>query len=259
MKTNEIAVCVVGDYKFLRKYLDNFVDQVRDRGNYKGEILVLTSKVTPTFLIKVKNKNKLTYKKFTKIKFTKIAENSLKNIDHKDQPNRHIYKRFQWHKIHLFDEFLKNWKYIFYIDINMIIHHDINLILNRKPVNALHARADAFPDYTWTLSQQFDQTSKIYSELNNNFDLSITDYFQTGIMYFDTKIIEQNTKNEIIDLVNTYPISRTNEQGIMNLYFIFKKNIYKQLPEKLGDYTTYYYWKDNDKTIITKQLVSKYK
>ena len=59
MKTSEIAVCVVGDYKFLRKYLDNFVDQVRDKGNYKGEILVLTSKFTPTFLIKVKNKNKL--------------------------------------------------------------------------------------------------------------------------------------------------------------------------------------------------------
>ena len=33
-------------------------------------------------------------------------ENSLKNIDHKDQPNRHIYKRFQWHKIHLFDVML---------------------------------------------------------------------------------------------------------------------------------------------------------
>ena len=49
MKTNEIAVCVVGDYKFLRKYLDNFVDQVRDRGNYKGEILVLTS--LPCFAI----------------------------------------------------------------------------------------------------------------------------------------------------------------------------------------------------------------
>ena len=94
MKTNEIAVCVVGDYKFLRKYLDNFVDQIRNKGNYKGEILVLTSRVTPTFLIKLKNKENLTFKKFQKIKFTKISENSLKSIDHKDQPKDIFIKGF---------------------------------------------------------------------------------------------------------------------------------------------------------------------
>ena len=37
-------------------------------------------------------------------------------------------------------------------------------------------------------------------------------------MYFVVNY--NNTKNGIIDLVQTYPISITNEQGILNIYFI---------------------------------------
>ena len=43
-----------------------------------------------------------------KIKFTKDAEKSLKNLNTGSQPNRHLNKRFQWHKINLFDSKIKN-------------------------------------------------------------------------------------------------------------------------------------------------------
>ena len=33
-------------------------------------------------------------------------------------------------------------------------------------------------------------------------------------MYFDTSIIKNNTKEEILDLIDKFPISITNEQGI---------------------------------------------
>ena len=59
--------------------------------------------------------------------------------------------------------------------------------------------------------------------------------------------------------INTYPISITNEQGILNLYFQ-NKNIYQELPEYFEEYLLYYYWKIKEKKIIiTKQLTEQYK
>ena len=39
-------------------------------------------------------------------------------------------------------------------------------------------------------------------------------------------------KKEILDIANKYPISITNEQGVLNLYFPkAKKDLYVELPE----------------------------
>ena len=68
-----------------------------------------------------------------------------------------------------------------------------------------------------------------------------------------------NLKKELLDLVKKYPISKTNEQGILNIYFLFIKKLYKVMPQNLDGLTTYSYWKKNDSVMITKQLIDKYK
>ena len=142
----------------------------------------------------------------------------------------------------------------------MRIHHDINIILQNKPQNSLQARADGYPDFLWTLSSQFDKDSENFITLKERFNLEIDDYFQTGIMFFDTSIIKKQTKQEIINLAEEYPISITNEQGILNLYFIFVKNIYEDLPVDTNDGLVYFYWLlENKKIYITKQNRTKYK
>ena len=261
MEKNKLAVSVVGDFLYLYKYFARFKKSLLERGKYSGEILILTSILSPTFLLRsIRNDKKVKVIRFKRIKFSKKTDYSLRNLNTLGQPNRHIKKRFQWHKINLFDKKMKKWKYIFYIDINMYFHDDINSILEIHPVNNLFARADGYPDYKRKLSSQFDSTKDKFSILKEKFDLEINDYFQTGILYFDTEIIEEETKNEIISIVDRFPISLTNEQGIMNLYFIFIKNQYKELTKEIGDAITYYYWLiPGKKIIITKQLKEKYK
>ena len=79
-------------------------------------------------------------------------------------------------------------------------------------------------------------------------------------MFYSTDIINENTKKEILDIANKYPISITNEQGVLNLYFQSKKDLYVELPEYVDDFLLYYYWIVNGKKIIiTKQLVEQYK
>ena len=58
-------------------------------------------------------------------------------------------------------------------------------------------------------------------------------------MLYDTKIIKENTFKELLDLTYEYPISRTNEQGIIALYFTNIKPLFKQI--KIHNEYIYFY------------------
>jgi hypothetical protein len=260
---NKIAVCVVGDTKFLFKYLASFINSIRTTGKYSGDIIVITNYFFPSLFFKllfVKNNKNIIFLKFPRVKFSKNADKIYKNLDTRGQPNRYVTKNFQWHKIHIFDMKLKNWDFIFYIDINMHIHYPINKVLSIYPEGKFTARTDGYPEYQHKLQSQFDEKHPKNFDLSKKYDLETKFYFQTGVMYFDTNLISKNTINEIIGLVEEYPITKTNEQGILNLYFMYEKGIFEELLLEIDDFLVYYYWiVKNKKIIITKQLREKYK
>ncbi len=259
--SNDLVVCFVGNFKYLRKNFKSISNELAKNGKYKGDILLITSIFTPTFLIRsIRKEKKLHIFRFKKINFTKKTKEILLSLNTGNRPNRYKTKSFQWEKLHLFDEKLKKWRFVFYLDLNMHIHHDLNPILSIKPTNKIFARADSYPSYDKFLESQFDQTNIIFNKLKNEFNLKNNKYFQTGILFFDTKLIAKETKNELINLTEKYPISITNEQGIMNLYFGDTKNLYVELPDIVGDKISYFYWMIKGKDIIiTKQIRTEYK
>src|SRR5210317_2004866 len=110
------VVAVVSNFKFLKNNFNELYYQLRVPGNYQGEILIITSKFRPCFLIKsIRKKNQV---KILRYKINKITEFELNNLETFPDPNRNLTKKFQWHKLHLFDERIKNWDYVFYLDIN---------------------------------------------------------------------------------------------------------------------------------------------
>lgn len=256
----KLAVCVVGNFKYLYKYFSKFKKDIREKGRYFGEIVVITSIWCPTFLLKSIYGKDITVLRFKKIKFSETTNKYLNTNFSNGQPNRNKNKSFQWHKLHLFDEKLKNWDYIFYLDVNMKIHHDITGLLKSPPINKLYARADSYPDYINNLSSQFDTKNKTFEKLNNNYDLDIKNYFQTGLLFYDTRIIRSETKVELVSLTENYHCTITNEQGICNLYFIFENDYYEELVEKVDNNISYFYWLlPNTKVLITKQDRIQYK
>ena len=52
MEKNKLAVSVVGDFLYLYKYFARFKKSLQERGKYSGEILILTSIHSPTFLLR---------------------------------------------------------------------------------------------------------------------------------------------------------------------------------------------------------------
>jgi hypothetical protein len=153
----------------------------------------------------------------------------------------------------MFQPFFKQWEYVFYMDTGMKIHSDMNILLDAFPRKGkLCAMSDTFPSYHWKLGGQFEHGLPPFQTLKERFDLEV-DYFQTCVVFFDTDLITDTLYQDIVNVNIEYPISRTNEQGIMNIYFVLMHPLWEQIAigdEKQGYYIYKNVW--NKPYIITK-------
>jgi len=235
------------------RYLDKFFDTCKtliDVGEYNGPIvLIVGNDINLDALNKdpfLKTHKQIMVKHFPDIVFCKEVSTKIDKTN--TQCGKFGYKLFQYHKYHLFTPFFKQWRYVFYIDCGAKIYNNIEPILQTATPDTLLAHSDAYPTYQWKLSCQFLEKIKIDLE---------TDYFQSTIMLFDTSIIEDDTFQQLYELTEKYPVSTTNDQGILNLYFNCIKKKWKQIPTENN--STYFYdfnVRNDDKPyIMTKYYV----
>lgn len=155
------------------------------------------------------------------------------------RPPHWIRKRFQFHKLNLFNTWFKQWNYIYYLDCGITIFSDISPMLKCAKKDKLVAHSDAYDSYVWKLNTQFDMTMNPYAtDLANNFNIHC-DYFQTTIMFYDTSIIHDDTFTKLYSLMLRFPNTITNDQGIIALYFTNIVPTFEQIA--IRDESTYYY------------------
>lgn len=249
----KFSIVFVSNKKYLSKFIKTYTD-LREIGKYNGEVtLIIGNDLKIIELIKRFNDKLLNIKKFPDIKFTSKFMKNFKNLNRK---SHWIQSKFQYHKFYLFDIYFKQWDYIFYIDCGIKIHKNIQPMFNLIHENKLIAHSDCHPKYNQLLNCQFDKINPIYKNLNKEYDLNI-DYFQTTIMLYDTHIIKETTFKELYDLAHKYPISITNDQGIIALYFTNIKKLWKQIKLNDGDNYYYHYVKFKNKKFIMSKIIEK--
>jgi hypothetical protein len=233
-----VCVALMCNKLYFKKFIYT-CNQLVTNGKYNGTICLvigddlLNDKMLDCDIIK---NNNIIIKYFPNIQFPKEFFKINNNII---SDGRNLTKTFQWHKLYLFDIFFKKWDYIFYLDCGINIFSDIHPMINEITENTLLAHSDAYPSYENKLYCQFDKNNiEYFTKLNNTYNLNI-DYFQTTIMLYDTKIITDDTYNNLLNLTYEYPISTTNEQGIMALYFTNIHPVFKQI--KTNNNNTYFY------------------
>lgn len=214
-------------------------NQLLTNGKYTGPICLVVGDDLyndPLLECSFIQNNKIIVKYFPNIRFSESFLDMQKKLV---RGSHWLAKQFQYHKLHLFDVFFRQWNYILYLDCGITIFRDIQPILDEVTENTLLAHSDSYPIYDWKLRIQFDSTNLDYfPKLDSQYNLNI-DYFQTTIMLYHTKIIEDDTYDNILRLLNDYPISITNDQGIIALYFTIIKPSFKQI--KIHDENTYFY------------------
>jgi hypothetical protein len=232
------------------------IAQLRKAGKYKGDIVLLIGDDLKDEIANhpLENKNTIIkhFPDFDRSQFVEI---------YKKKPlgdGREINKVFQWHKMHCFDTYFKQWKQCFYIDAGMHIYKPVEALLKLDCTDKLLAHSDAHPTYEWKLKGQFDdlQFPELYHELYTRYNLEI-DYFQSTVLLYDSNIIEENTKQNLLELSNKYIHSRTNEQAIFNVYFNCMLKIWT--PLQIKDHKTYFYdyW-ERDKLTCRDYIMLKY-
>lgn len=144
-------------------------------------------------------------------------------------------------KFNMMDVYFRRWDMVFYLDAGASIFGPLHRFRAHTPRNKrLYAHSDAYPTFEWRLTRQFeldlvdDSTRDAFHEA---FDTDC-DYFQSTLMIFDTRIIEDSTVTDLLDLLSAWPMTIRGDQGIFNLLFTCKRRLWTPLPtgERLYDF-----------------------
>lgn len=143
---------------------------------------------------------------------------------------RETQKLIQFSKLRVLDPFFTRWRSMLYLDAGMHIANPIAPIFSIPHAGRFVAPDDRYPfdDPNKTFFAQWDQEAMPdrFQDLAARYEDNA--YFLNCMWLMDTSLITSSLLREFMSLLRRYPISRTNEMAIMNLYL---RPIWTPLPE----------------------------
>jgi hypothetical protein len=228
-----VLVFVTNDH-YLHKTFQT-IYEVRTIGEWTDEIIILT-----TAEVAAKTENIVLCKSLN-AEFRILPKRDFSAVlefwDAKPYHGHSHYMKnriFQFMKFYVMDVWFKKWDIVFYMDAGMKVQGPLSRMKAVcSPSYSLLAHSDAYPEFEKVLESQFELTldSYVTEKLLLTYRLN-RDYFQTTLMIFDTRIIEATTVNRLFELMNTFPITTRNDQGIFNLLFVCERGLWKQIEKK---------------------------
>jgi len=247
---NKYVFALVTDIYYFNKAKRTIID-LRSKGNWKGDIVVISINFDL-------NENFKDFYNIIEVKFPtidkselleKIGKNGFSNSD-----KRELYKLNQWEKLHVFDDYFKNWERVIFLDAGLRVFDDVKYLLEINCNNKIFAPKDGkhYIDQEFYHQLSYDKPELITS-LVNELDESIlkSNYMLNCIWMYDTNILNICNKNQLIEAMNKYPFCKTNEMGIMNILFHFKYKLWEQFPVKASNNKFLFDWCELNQTYKT--------
>lgn len=189
---------LVANEKYLPFAKKLFGNAVSD-GKWNDDLLLIT--------------NDETIKPF-KIGFRDVQVKHVKAFEESDF-SWSVYNPIVLNKLNLFEEDMKTWDHIVYLDCDTTIQGDINGLRKVKDFSAVPYKA-------YQLTALFlNRESDLYKEVLKNYNLKVVP-LNSGVMAFPSSIITKNTFNEMVALYNKYKYVMFSDDEVLNLYF-YKK------------------------------------
>jgi len=227
MSTVVVTLC---DAPYFEK-AKNTIHDLRGRGQWTGPIVLIAVDFTPDeeFIAK----NSIQVKQFDRINVDYIIDIRRQfPFTEPSNDGREFKKVTQWEKLHCFDPFFKQWDRLIYFDAGLRILDSLEHFLNLEWQGRLLALDDGWNDPSKRFGRQLETIKQ--PDVLENFvktygsDVLDRSYFLNCVWIHDTSL--PVTKEELIDVMNRFPIWRTNEMGVMNAVFTFKYNCWTPFP-----------------------------
>lgn len=229
---------LVTDNKYLYKTKSTIID-LRSRGEWTGDIVLICIDLDDL------NKNFTDFYNITKKVFPQIAnKKELMKLLHYTSfsdtiDGREMSKMNQWEKLHVMDDYFKKWDRVVFLDAGLRVLssvHDSILALEYKgkfmaPDDGGNYIPLPNPDKLF-----HTQVSKTFPNrilgLQADFGKNVLEsaYFLNCIWVYDTAILDIFSKDEMIRGMLEYPVCKTNEMALMNLFIHFKYKLWERFP-----------------------------
>ena len=210
--------CIVTytDLKYLSKAMKT-INDIRINGKYFGDLIVITDGLFTIEESYIKAMN-LIVVEYPDIDTSSLI-NKIKQFPFVNTDKREYEKLKQWNKLYVFDKYFQKWDFVFFVDAGLRIFDEIQYFHNSFKDNAIVAMDDGHPNFVNKFSCQIEMTNtEVVNKLKEIYDIN-SSYFLNCLFIFDTNLIKEDTLDNLIKMMNEYPICRTNEMGIMNIYF----------------------------------------
>ena len=227
-KKNRTCVLFICDKPYFDRFIQTYT-QLREAGKYNGDVCLIVFDdlyTDPELQSFIETHRDVQIQYFQPIVFPPSFYETQSQIERAPHWNQ---KMFQFQKYYLFHPFLRKWDYVFYLDCGIQIYRDIQPILDCALPNTLLAHSNCYPYLDNKLKDGFWKSSSLYTDLENKYKLDI-DYPQTTVLLYDTELTSMETFYSLIGLSIHYPISLTNDQSIIALYFTNVCPAWKQIP-----------------------------
>jgi hypothetical protein len=145
---------------------------------------------------------------------------------------REFKKCTQWEKLHVFDSFFCKWERVVFMDAGLRLLDGVGNFLSLEWRGKFLAPDDTWndPSKTFRCQIEMSKNEKYIEDLSSKYDFLDQKYFLNCIFIFDTSLLTNTSKEEMIVIMNTFPIWRTNEMGVMNIFFTFHLKVWTPFP-----------------------------
>lgn len=147
---------------------------------------------------------------------------------------RETKKGTQWEKLHVFDVYFRQWDCVLFMDAGLRVLDSVDAFFSLNWKGRIMALDDTWNDPNKKFRCQVEMTNNpsAVEALISTYGAGILDesYFLNCIWIFDTSLITDSSKQEMVDIMNKYPVWRTNEMGVMNIFFHFHLRAWTPFP-----------------------------
>lgn len=242
MDLSEKKICVVTytDIKYLQRALLTIKD-IRTSGQYMGDLVVMTDgsfEFQTEFLLATS----IIVKQYPDVDVKNLVE-KIKRHPFVNSDRREYEKTKQWNKLFSFDVWFKQWDYVMFVDAGLRIFDRLDYFFLQFKDSSIVAMDDSHPDDIKRFDGQLELSNiEVVDKLKKIHDIH-SRYFLNCLFLYDTKLITATTMTDLINLMNEYPICRTNEMGIMNIYFA---KVWVPLQLQMADGRLLFDWCERD-------------
>lgn len=228
MTTAFVTLC---DEQYLNKAIRTIKD-IRGVGQWAGDLVLIT--VGFTLDEESKKKYSITTASFPDIDTDSLLSHFRANpFTVPTWDGREHKKCVEWEKLNVFDCFFCRWERIIFVDAGLRLLDGVDNFLCLEWRGRFLAPDDTWNDPSKTFRCQIEipKNEEHIRVLDSTYG-NILDqkYFLSCIFIFDTSLLTAESKEEMVMIMNTFPIWRTNEMGVMNIFFTFYLKVWSPFP-----------------------------